>query len=133
MLWILYVYVLKKNLSEICEELFMHCLAPNTSGDGTGCDNMTAIIVKFNFNQQPYDESVVSKSPWATMFTPSVKRSLSPDNTSTTETIDNNTKKLKTIAENGINQETSPTKTTGTFSFNDATNNINNSNDDQQL
>ena len=25
----------------------MHCLAPNCSGDGTGCDNMTCIIVSF--------------------------------------------------------------------------------------
>merc|ERR550539_1737095 len=35
-------------LSSICEELFEHCLAPDTMGDGTGCDNMTAVIVKFN-------------------------------------------------------------------------------------
>jgi len=35
-------------LTKICEELFDHCLAPNTLGDGTGCDNMTAIIIKFN-------------------------------------------------------------------------------------
>ena len=35
-------------LSQICEELFMHCLAPNSDGDGTGCDNMTCIIVTFN-------------------------------------------------------------------------------------
>lgn len=37
-----------EKLSQICEELFDHCLAPDTTGDGTGCDNMTAIIVKFN-------------------------------------------------------------------------------------
>lgn len=37
-----------KKLSLICEELFDHCLAPHTGGDGTGCDNMTAIIVKFH-------------------------------------------------------------------------------------
>ncbi|XP_063701615.1 uncharacterized protein LOC134831738 [Culicoides brevitarsis] len=37
-------------LTKICEELFDFCLAPNTMGDGTGCDNMTAIIVKFNKN-----------------------------------------------------------------------------------
>lgn len=36
-----------KKLSDICEELFDHCLAPDTHGDGTGCDNMTCIIVKF--------------------------------------------------------------------------------------
>uniref|UniRef100_A0A2S2QNS0 protein-serine/threonine phosphatase n=1 Tax=Sipha flava TaxID=143950 RepID=A0A2S2QNS0_9HEMI len=33
-------------LSSICEELFRTCLAPNTLSDGTGCDNMTCIIVK---------------------------------------------------------------------------------------
>lgn len=31
----------------IISQLFHNCLAPNTIGDGTGCDNMTAIIVKF--------------------------------------------------------------------------------------
>lgn len=36
-----------KKLSQICEELFDTCLAPNTIGDGTGCDNMTAVIVRF--------------------------------------------------------------------------------------
>jgi len=34
-------------LSTICEELFEECLAPDTGGDGTGCDNMTAVIVRF--------------------------------------------------------------------------------------
>jgi protein phosphatase 1G len=34
-------------VSQIIEELFMHCLAPNTDGDGTGCDNMTCIVVTF--------------------------------------------------------------------------------------
>lgn len=29
-------------------QLFDHCLAPNTMGDGTGCDNMTCIIVVLN-------------------------------------------------------------------------------------
>ena len=28
--------------------MFEFCLAPDTSGDGTGCDNMTCIIVRFN-------------------------------------------------------------------------------------
>ncbi|XP_059149424.1 probable protein phosphatase CG10417 isoform X2 [Physella acuta] len=35
----------RKKPSLICEELFDHCLAPNTYGDGTGCDNMTCIII----------------------------------------------------------------------------------------
>lgn len=30
-------------------QLFDVCLAPNTLGDGTGCDNMTAVVVKFKF------------------------------------------------------------------------------------
>ncbi|XP_030628568.1 protein phosphatase 1G isoform X2 [Chanos chanos] len=35
-------------LSSIVEELLDHCLAPDTSGDGTGCDNMTCVIVTFS-------------------------------------------------------------------------------------
>lgn len=35
-------------LSLICEMLFDACLAPDTTGDGTGCDNMTCIIVQFH-------------------------------------------------------------------------------------
>jgi protein phosphatase 1G len=44
-------------LSQICEELFMHCLAPDSDGDGTGCDNMTCIIVTF----KPFKACLVSK------------------------------------------------------------------------
>lgn len=36
-----------ERLSQICEELFMHCLAPDSDGDGTGCDNMTCVIITF--------------------------------------------------------------------------------------
>lgn len=39
-----------KKLSDICEEMFDYCLAPHTKGDGTGCDNMTAIVVQFKPN-----------------------------------------------------------------------------------
>ncbi|KAF5283184.1 hypothetical protein FQR65_LT02696 [Abscondita terminalis] len=51
-----------QKLSKICEEMFDHCLAPNTMCDGTGCDNMTAIIVQFKNNickrtAQPDEES----------------------------------------------------------------------------
>lgn len=45
-------------LSQICEELFMHCLAPDSEGDGTGCDNMTCIIVTFN----PFKKVEINKS-----------------------------------------------------------------------
>uniref|UniRef100_A0A3Q2QKV7 protein-serine/threonine phosphatase n=1 Tax=Fundulus heteroclitus TaxID=8078 RepID=A0A3Q2QKV7_FUNHE len=36
-----------RGLSSIVEELLDHCLAPDTSGDGTGCDNMTCMIITF--------------------------------------------------------------------------------------
>uniref|UniRef100_A0A182QVX4 protein-serine/threonine phosphatase n=1 Tax=Anopheles farauti TaxID=69004 RepID=A0A182QVX4_9DIPT len=51
-------------LSTICEELFDHCLAPHTRGDGTGCDNMTAIIVQFkpNFTGAASRKRTASKS-----------------------------------------------------------------------
>lgn len=29
-------------------KMFDFCLAPDTTGDGTGCDNMTCVIVRFN-------------------------------------------------------------------------------------
>lgn len=29
----------------VCEELCDQCLAPNTAGDGKGCDNMSAMVV----------------------------------------------------------------------------------------
>ncbi|KAH8283739.1 hypothetical protein KR054_009544, partial [Drosophila jambulina] len=49
-----------KKLSIICEELFDNCLAPNTMGDGTGCDNMTAVIVQF---QKPLQDLQTSINP----------------------------------------------------------------------
>ena len=103
---------------------------------------MTAIIVQFNFNQPSTAGTnpelaplkSVEQSPWSSMFSSGQKRSLSPEQTPTTDTTDsNNSKKLKVIEENGANEMTSPTKTTGTFSFITETNNVNNSNDDQQL
>lgn len=45
------------HLSKICEELFDHCLAKDTSGDGTGCDNMTAIVVRFKWPESACKES----------------------------------------------------------------------------
>ncbi|XP_020917035.1 probable protein phosphatase 2C 21 isoform X2 [Exaiptasia diaphana] len=38
----------KVNLSAICEKMFKECLAPDTSGDGSGCDNMSCLIVTFD-------------------------------------------------------------------------------------
>jgi hypothetical protein len=39
-------------------QLFEHCLAPDTMGDGTGCDNMTAVIVKFKPGFKTVKDSV---------------------------------------------------------------------------
>ncbi|KAK6180155.1 hypothetical protein SNE40_012355 [Patella caerulea] len=43
----------RKKPSIICEEMFDYCLAPNTFGDGTGCDNMTCIIIILNPEKEP--------------------------------------------------------------------------------
>ncbi|TNN56290.1 Protein phosphatase 1G [Liparis tanakae] len=40
-------------LSNIVEELLDHCLAPDTSGDGTGCDNMTCMIITLRPHPSP--------------------------------------------------------------------------------
>ncbi|KAK7101090.1 protein phosphatase 1G-like isoform X2 [Littorina saxatilis] len=50
--------VKKNKPSLICEELFNHCLAANTYGDGTGCDNMTCVIIVLHqAGQSPLDGS----------------------------------------------------------------------------
>ncbi|GIY15002.1 hypothetical protein CEXT_408882 [Caerostris extrusa] len=36
------------DLQDICEEMFKFTLAPNKDNDGTGCDNMCCIVVKFH-------------------------------------------------------------------------------------
>ncbi|KAB7507124.1 putative protein phosphatase [Armadillidium nasatum] len=58
-----------KKLSTIAEEMFDHCLSPDAHGDGTGCDNMTCIIVKFSNSvsvsekvKRPYEENELEKS-----------------------------------------------------------------------
>ncbi|XP_028845383.1 protein phosphatase 1G [Denticeps clupeoides] len=48
-----------RSLSSIVEELLDHCLAPDTSGDGTGCDNMTCVIVTFS----PQPEACKKRKP----------------------------------------------------------------------
>ncbi|CAB0006435.1 unnamed protein product [Nesidiocoris tenuis] len=48
-----------ETLSAICEQLFEACLAPDTSGDGTGCDNMTCVIVQL----LPLDSTESKKRP----------------------------------------------------------------------
>ncbi|XP_003454526.1 protein phosphatase 1G [Oreochromis niloticus] len=48
-------------LSLIVEELLDHCLAPDTSGDGTGCDNMTCVIVTFRPHPSSTDSDDTKK------------------------------------------------------------------------
>ncbi|XP_066995659.2 probable protein phosphatase CG10417 [Anabrus simplex] len=67
-----------EKLSTICEELFDHCLAPNTLGDGTGCDNMTAVIVKF----LPDIADAVQSLPISADCEKGTKRPASSDTTS---------------------------------------------------
>lgn len=48
-------------LSKICEELFDHCLAPDTDNDGSGCDNMTCTIVRFKHDSEKTSTSIKRK------------------------------------------------------------------------
>jgi len=86
------------NISKICEELFDHCLAPGTLGDGTGCDNMTAVIVKFNWDSSSKDsattepESVTKKRP----ISPNTSNSPSEQSSSDAATSNESTKRPKT-------------------------------------
>lgn len=38
----------ENDLVKLCLALFRNCIAPKTDGDGTGCDNMTCILVKYD-------------------------------------------------------------------------------------
>ncbi|KAF5399002.1 Serine/threonine protein phosphatase [Paragonimus heterotremus] len=66
-------------LSKICEELFEHCLAPNTDGDGTGCDNMTCIIVHFHNLDSLIKHSSVGEVTNSHMLVDSRKRTASTE------------------------------------------------------
>ncbi|XP_054738134.1 probable protein phosphatase CG10417 isoform X1 [Anastrepha obliqua] len=123
-----------KKISQICEELFDTCLAPNTIGDGTGCDNMTAVIVRFESKildmptkinpdeivlikdivakTSPIDASAQQKEQQC------LKRAASPTSDENSSEADNanKTKRLKTDEEtssttNAINKVTVETST----------------------
>ena len=70
-------------LSQICEELFMHCLAPDSDGDGTGCDNMTCIITTFS----PFRKCELKLNTSALLASEknSLKRSLVESNSGATQ------------------------------------------------
>ncbi|KAG8330326.1 Protein phosphatase 1G [Homalodisca vitripennis] len=55
-------------------QLFDHCLAPNTQGDGTGCDNMTCVIVQFK-SQPGTGKRAAESEPDEASEQPSAKKS----------------------------------------------------------
>lgn len=75
-------------------QLFDHCLSPDTMGDGTGCDNMTAVIVKFK-SIAPINENNVTDGNDVTVAA-SKKRPISPSPTidKIDETINNDNKSV---------------------------------------
>lgn len=77
-------------------QLFTNCLAPNTAGDGTGCDNMTAVIVQFKNILQLTDDQVPN----------SRKRAASPVSVSSDNEIH---KRLKTSDEDNDAVAVEPT------------------------
>lgn len=52
-----------KPLEEIGAEICDKCCAPDTSGDGTGCDNMTVIIVDLTMAKQNSQQPVAADEP----------------------------------------------------------------------
>ena len=53
-------------LGRICEEVCEECLAPDTNGDGAGCDNMTMMVVRFGTASEGVAASSTSASSSAT-------------------------------------------------------------------
>lgn len=82
-------------LSKICEELFEKCLAPNTLGDGTGCDNMTAMIIQFKSGILNLPTKISLESE-AVPIAPTKKRANSPTNNECGVQTENARKRLKT-------------------------------------
>ncbi|XP_065077196.1 probable protein phosphatase CG10417 [Ochlerotatus camptorhynchus] len=101
-----------KKLSDICEEMFDYCLAPHTKGDGTGCDNMTAIIVQFkpNLAGAASRKRACSPEPETTGTESDCKKPKTESNASST-----------TVGSNGSTSSSSNCETTtkGTASNND--------------
>lgn len=73
-------------------QLFTTCLAPNTCGDGTGCDNMTAVIIQF---QPLLAKRFQATDKCADEVISSKKRQASPTSNIDEITTDN-TKRIKT-------------------------------------
>lgn len=89
----------------------MECLAPNTVGDGTGCDNMTAVIVQFKPALVAKFETTASvandNAVDVTTTSAAKKRSASP----TTESESQN-KRIKTDDRNEVESVIAETTST---------------------
>lgn len=96
-----------KKLTDICEEMFDYCLAPHTKGDGTGCDNMTAIIVQFkpNFTGAASRKRACSPAPGTDCKKP--KTDSTASNGDKCETTSNNDEKEAAAAVASIESSTS--------------------------
>lgn len=87
-----------QNVSKICEELFDHCLAPNVLGDGTGCDNMTAVIVLFKPSLPVNDVSNSASEQTVTKKRPVTPGSPEAKDCTTHDTVIDECKRQKTEA-----------------------------------
>ena len=90
--------------------MFEFCLAPDTSGDGTGCDNMTAIIVKFDKISNVANVGSTTKRPAAEVTKETDEEALPEKKlkpTEDTESIKNDTvEKKNSEKESDSNAET---------------------------
>lgn len=93
-------------------QLFTACLAPNTIGDGTGCDNMTAVIVQFKpllaSDTQSTKDNENAVDATATSTANSKKRSASPTK------LDDETESHKKIKIDAQDDVSSAVETTST-------------------
>jgi len=80
----------KISLTAICEELFDMCMAPDTKNDGSGCDNMTCMIVKLQMNDVIKDEINNSSKK-----RPTTQANGNHDNDTNGDDASNNAKKVK--------------------------------------
>lgn len=96
-----------KKLTDICEEMFDYCLAPHTKGDGTGCDNMTAIIVQFKPNFTGAASRKRACSPEPQTDCKKAKTESTASNGDKCETTSNNDEKEAAAAVASIESSTS--------------------------
>lgn len=87
--------------------MFDYCLAPHTKGDGTGCDNMTAIIVQFKPNFTGAASRKRACSPEPQTDCKKAKTESTASNGDKCETTSNNDEKEAAAAVASIESSTS--------------------------